>query len=207
MTYRIVETYHRQRHFDFFKTYRNPFYAVTLELDITELKRFTDDAGYPIYLNLCYFFTRAMHDVEDFHYRVRDGVIVRYDRLEVAATLPSPDGLFSFGYFGYDPDCARFNLSAREIDAATRQRTTLSQPHQSNHVLFTALPKVRFTGFTHATPDDSLDGRPRVAFGKFETTDGRLTLPVGLEVNHALIDGNAVGDLVERVEEVFDDPS
>ena len=41
------------------------------------------------------------------------------------------------------------------------------------------LDDVRFTGFTHATPDDTLDGRPRVAFGKFSMANGRLIVPQG----------------------------
>ena len=207
MAFRIVEDYHRQQHFDFFRSYRNPFYAVTVELDITHLKAFTDAAGYPVYLNLCYFFTRGMHAVEDFKYRLRDGEIVRYDRLEVAATLPSPDGLFSFAYFGYDDDCARFNRRAAEIDASIRRRTTLAQPDDTNHVLFTSLPAVRFTGFTHATPEDTTDGRPRAAFGRFFARDGRLMVPVGLEVNHIFIDGSAVGELLEAVQNAYDDPN
>ncbi len=206
MTYRIVDNYHRQRHFDFFRSYGNPFYAVTVELDITGLKAFTDAEGYPIYLNLCYFFTRAMQPVEDFRYRLRDCGIVRYDQLEVAATLPSPDGLFSFGYFGYDSDCAAFNRRADEVRAAIRQHTTLAQPDDTNHVLYTALPAVQFTGLTHATPEDTTDGRPRVAFGRFFERDGRLMVPVGFEVNHIFIDGNAIGELLEAVQNVYDKP-
>ncbi len=206
MGYRIVEDYHRQQHFDFFSGYSNPHYAVTFELDITTLKSWTDRKGYSIYLNLCYFFVRAMQPIEDFRYRIMDGGIALYDLLEVAATLPSPDGLFSFGYFGYSPDSEDFNRRAEAVNRKIRGLTTLEQPADTNQVLFTALPEIRFTGMTHATPE-ARDCRPRVAFGKFFDVDGGLSVPVSLQVNHVFIDGQALGALVEGAQREFDQPS
>jgi chloramphenicol O-acetyltransferase type A len=206
MGFEIVENYYRQAHFDFFRSYRNPFYAVTFELDATAVKAFCQNSSWPVYRNLCYFFARAMQPVEDFRYRVRDDRIVLYDTLEVAATLPAPDRMFSFGYLGYHPDAAEFNRHAEELDRSRRAAVSLEQPEDTNQILFSAIPGVRFTGLTHATPDDTLDGRPRVAFGRFFERSGRLMVPVGLEVNHIFVDGAAIGTLVEEVQREYDRP-
>jgi chloramphenicol O-acetyltransferase len=45
-----------------------------------------------------------------------------------------------------------------------------------------------------------------VAFGRFARRDGRLEVPVGVQVNHAFIDGAALGALVEGAQRAFDDP-
>jgi chloramphenicol O-acetyltransferase type A len=206
MGFEIIENYYRQAVFDFFKSYRHPFYAVTFELEATAVKAWCEDRSWPVYRNLCYFFARAMQPLEDFRYRVRDGAIVLYDTLEVAATLPAPGGLFSFAYLGYHPDATEFNRLADEIDRTTRAAATLEQAEHPNQILFTAIPGVRFTGLTHATPDDSLDGRPRVAFGRFFESEERLMVPVGLEVNHVFIDGAALGALVEGVQREYHHP-
>jgi chloramphenicol O-acetyltransferase type A len=206
MGFEVIDSYYRQTVFDFFRGYRNPFYAITFELEITELKRYCAGRSWPLYRNLCYFFARAMQPIEDFRYRLRDGRVVLYDQLEVAATLPAPDGLFSFAYLGYHPDADEFNRLAGELEAANRAEVTLAQPEDTNHILFTAIPGVRFTGLTHATPEDTLDGRPRVAFGRYVEADGKLTIPVGLEVNHVFIDGNALSALVEGAQREFNEP-
>ncbi len=206
MGFEIIENYYRQAHFDFFRSYRNPFYAVTFELDATAVKSFCEDRSWPVYRNLCYFFARAMQPVADFRYRVRDDRIVLYDTLEVAATLPAPDGLFSFGYLGYHPDTAEFNRRAEALDRSRRAAVSLEQPEDTNQILFSAIPGVRFTGLTHATPDDTLDGRPRVSFGRFFEQSGRLMVPVGLEVNHVFVDGAAIGTLVEEAQREYDEP-
>jgi chloramphenicol O-acetyltransferase type A len=206
MAFKVVEEYYRKRQLDFFRGYRVPFYSLTLSLDATEVKRFAESGGWSVYLNLCYFFSRAMQGIDDFRYRLIDDQIVLYDRLDVAATLPAPDGTFSFGYFDYHPDAELFNLGAAAVVNELRGRSSLAERDHSNWILFTALPKVPFTGFTHARPDDTTDGRPRVAFGRFIEREGRLMVPVGLEVNHLYIDGAALGELVEGVEEEFAQP-
>lgn len=204
--YSEVESYRRQPQFDFFSKYRNPFYSTTFHLDMTALKAFCEERGYPLYLNLCYFVARAMGEIEDFRYRLRDGRLVLYDVIHPGLTVPAPGGLFTFAYYRYDPDVERFNERAREISEAARQDVKLEDPlNHNNWAWFTALPKVPFTSFTHASHLPT-DCEPQVAFGKYSERDGRLLVPLGVQVNHILIDGNALGELVERAQKWFDAP-
>lgn len=202
-SYRVVDAYYRQQHFDFWSVYQNPFYAATVQLDVTRLKAFTDARGYSIYVNLCYFMTRALRAIEDFRYRLLDGRIVLYEEIHPGLTLPAPGGLFTFAYFEYDDDVAAFNARAAETSASARAKVDLGESEHRNWVFFTALPKVPFTSFTHATrlPTDT---EPQVAFGQFAERDGRLWVPAGVQVNHRLIDGRALGEAVEKTQQVFD---
>ncbi len=203
--YRVVESYHRQKLFDFWSEYANPFYSATFHLDVRRLKVYCGEQGYPLYLNLCYFMTRAMRGIEDFRYRLLDGRLVLYDEIHPGLTVPAPGGLFTFADYEYHPDAATFNRRARKVSQAARTTVELGAPEHRNGVWFTALPKVPFTGFTHATklPTDS---EPRVAFGKYAEDGGKLLVPVGVQVNHRLVDGNALGELVERTQRWYDEP-
>ena len=205
-TYRVVESYYRQPVFDFFSKYRNPFYATTFHLDMTSLKSFADARRYPLYLNLSYFVTRAMREIDDFRYRLLDGQLVLYDEIHPSLVEPAPGGLFTFASYEYHRDVATFNACAVETSAAARQGVELEDPEHRNGVWFTALPKVPFTSFTHAY-DSSTGTEPQVAFGKYARRDGRLMVPVGVQVNHMLVDGNALGQLVEGAQRWFDAPS
>lgn len=203
--YRVIETYYRQQHFDFWSRYRNPFYATTFHLDMTRLRAFGEERGHSIYAELCYFFTRAMRGIEDFRYRLLDGRIVLYEELHPALALPAPGGLYTFANFDYHDDVEVFHERAREVSEKARRTIDLGPSQHLDRIFFTALPKVPFTSFTHAShlPADTV---PRVAFGKFSERDGRCTVPVSVQVSHVLIDGNALGDLVERAQQCFDDP-
>ncbi len=212
--YRVVESYHRQQHFDFWSGYDNPFYAATFHLDIRRLKAYCERQGspeggpegrYPLYLSLCYFMIRAMREIEDFRYRLLDGRLVLYDEIHPGLAIPAPGGLFTFADYEY-PDVAIFHRRARRVSEQASGGVALEAPEHHNGIWFTALPKVPFTGFTHATrsPDDS---EPRIAFGKFAERDGKLMVPVGVQVNHRLVDGNALGELVERSQRCYDEPA
>jgi chloramphenicol O-acetyltransferase type A len=206
MSYRIVTDYYRREHYDFFRAYEMPFYTITFNLDITAVKQFSSDHDYPIYLTQCFLFARGMSRVEDFRYRVVDDQIVLHDHLEIAATLPAPNGAFSFAKFDHDPDLENFLHRAETVSEHARQAASLDDTAEGNTILFTSIPGVRFTGFTHVTPADRTDGRARVAFGKFFEEAGRLMVPVGLGVNHIFIDGVALSQLVEEVQTEFDKP-
>lgn len=106
----------------------------------------------------------------------------------------------------YNPDVAEFNERAREISEAARREVTLEETGELNQVFFTVLPGVPFTGFVHAT-NQPADTVPQVAFGKYSEAEGRLTVPVGVQVNHVFIDGGALGEMVERTQAWFDDPA
>lgn len=206
MNYRIVEDYYRHEHFDFFRDYEMPFYTITFNLEMTAVKAFAEEQGYPVYLTQCFLFARAMNRIEDFRYRVIDDRIVLYDHLEIAATLPAPNGAFSFAHFEHAPDLETFLHRAEAVARKARDTASLKATAEGNTILFTSLPGVRFTGITHATPSDRTDGRARVAFGRFFEEHDRLMVPVGLGVNHIFIDGAAIGNLVEEVQAEYDNP-
>lgn len=206
MKYRIVRDYSRQRHFDYYLRYRHPFYAATIHFEIGRVKEFVERRGYPIYVNLCYFFTKAIQDLEDFRYRLLEGQLVLYETLHVGVTVPAPGGLFSFAHLDYHPDTETFNRIARETMERAGREVTLSEARHTNSVYFTALPGVPFSGFTHAA-DEPTDGAPRVAFGRFRRDGERLQVPTGIQVNHLFIDGAALGELAERVQRQYDQPA
>ena len=203
MAYRVVENYYRRETFEFFRRYRNPFYAISFKLPFGRLKAFLDERGWKVYLNLCYYFTRAIQPLEDFRYRLQDGEVVLHDGIHVGMTVPAADGRFGFAYFDYLADAARFNAGARV--PAPNAPADLSERTDAIYVFFTAIPGVPFTGLTHAT-DDPEDGATRVAFGKPFDEGGELWVPVGLQVNHTFVDGRALGELYERAVDCFRNP-
>ena len=205
MSYAVVEDYHRRGHFDYYRGYENPFYSMTFELDVTRLKAFADDHGYRTYLNLCYFFTRAAQQIEDFRYRWKDDKIVLYESIHPGLTVPAAGGSFTYAHFSFDPDVHRFNREADRVWPSSDQPGTLAAADRDDFIFFTSIPGAVFTGFTHAW-NSRTDGAPRVAFGRLRERDGRRMVPVGVQVNHCFIDGRALGELAAGAQSAYDQP-
>lgn len=201
MGYRVVKNYYRREIFEFFRKYRNPFYMVSFPLRFGRLKAVLDERGWKTYLNLCYFFTRAMQPLEDFRYRREDGDFVLHDSIHLGLTVPAAGGLFGFAHLDYIADAERFNADAvlPSPDAAP----DLSDPGSGIHTFFTAIPGIPFTGFTHVS-NNLDDAAPRVAFGKPYREHDDLWVPVSVQVNHRFIDGRALGELYENAVECFE---
>lgn len=200
--YRHVESYHRRAQLEFFKTFDDPFYCVTFELEAAPVRRFASENGYSTFFNLCYLMTRAMRQVEDFRYRIVDGELVLFDELHFSATLPAAEGPYRFARFPYLDDIHEANRVAAEAMTNGGGASGLEDPEEPNFIFYSALPKVHFTGLTHVRPNDRFEGQPRVSFGKFG--DGEeLRVPVGIMVNHIFIDGGALGELAEVARETY----
>ena len=66
---------------------------------------------------------------------------------------------------------------------------------------------VSFTSISHARGGGREESVPKIAFGKYREEGGRASMPVSVEVHHALMDGLHVGRYFERLQSYFDDPA
>ena len=206
MNYHPVTQYNRQRTFDFFKEYQNPFYAMTFNLDITELYSFCKSNDYSVYTNLCYLFTLACNQQEAFRYRILQQQLVLYEQVHIRATIPQADGHYSFVRLNFDPDIHDFNQEASTAVAlAAREDIFHEERFHRNFIFFSAVPGTPFTGLTHAVRDNT-DCEPRVSFGRFFEEKGRRWVPLGLQVNHMLIDGAHLDALYRSVQDHYLNP-
>ena len=81
MTVIDKETWPRRAHYDFFAPMSDPFYTLTFPVDVTALRAWCRANRQPFYPAMVYAVTKAMEEVDAFHYKDRDGVIVRHDTL------------------------------------------------------------------------------------------------------------------------------
>ena len=71
-------------------------------------------------------------------------------------------------------------------------------------VYISCLPWFSFTSLTNEmdlNPDDSI---PRITWGKYEQQGERLVLPYAVQLNHRLLDGWHLGQLVQGVQAFLD---
>ncbi|MFR5810300.1 MAG: CatA-like O-acetyltransferase, partial [Flavonifractor plautii] len=88
MTIIDKETWPRRAHYDFFTPMSDPFYTLTFPVDVTPLRAWCRGRSLPFYPAMVFAVTKAMEAVDAFHYKDRDGVIVRHDTLVPSFTRP-----------------------------------------------------------------------------------------------------------------------
>lgn len=90
MTIIDKETWPRRAHYDFFTPMSDPFYTLTFPVDVTPLRAWCRGRSLPFYPAMVFAVTKAMEAVDAFHYKDRDGVIVRHDTLVPSFTDLKP---------------------------------------------------------------------------------------------------------------------
>lgn len=125
MTIIDKETWPRRAHYDFFTPMSDPFYTLTFPVDVTPLRAWCRANAMPFYPAMVFGVTKAMEAVDAFHYKDRDGVIVRHDTLVPSFTDLKPGSeLFQIVTVEAGEDAADFCRRAKAQAAAQTEFIT-----------------------------------------------------------------------------------
>ena len=204
MTIIDKETWPRRAHYDFFTPMSDPFYTLTFPVDVTPLRAWCKGRSLPFYPAMVFAVTKAMEAVDAFHYKDRDGVIVRHDTLVPSFTDLKPGSQqFHIVTLPKEGDLDSFCRTTRAKSEA--QQTFLDQSGELDDLIyFSCTPWFDLTGCTNERDFDKDDNIPRITWGKYVPADGRETLGMCLEVNHRFVDGWHLGQFYQHLQQAID---
>lgn len=195
-----LKTWKRRDHYVWFRKYAQPFFSVTVDVDVTRVWHASRKRGAPsFFLASVFHMVHAANDVEAFRLRLRSRGVWRHDRVAVGPTIMRDDETFGFVRLEPASALATFAAAGKAAIAQAAARTVLAPSTQitDDIVFHSVLPWLRFTSFTNALPGGS-DSIPRIVFGRVARQGRRMTMPVAVEVHHALVDGLDVARFFER---------
>ncbi|MBS1549241.1 MAG: chloramphenicol acetyltransferase [Bacteroidetes bacterium] len=199
-----IDQWNRKEHFLFFSKFTEPFFGVTVKIDVTNAYYKAKENGISFFLHYLYCALKAANQIENFRYRIIDQQVYNFDKVHASPTINRPNGTFGFAYMNYDEDENVFYKNAlAEIEQV--QQTNLLLPANSgeNVIHFSALPWLDFTSISHARSFDFPDSCPKISFGKMTDNNGVKEMPVSVHVHHALMDGYHVGMFIENFQNLL----
>lgn len=198
----------RRELFEFFIGYSDPYFNVCTSLDVTKvLALVRERPGVKISLAIHYFALRVANEIESFRYRLKDDKVFVYDVVNGGTTVLLPNESFAYAYFDYQRDFEKFiNDMGKAVDEVRTGSGPLKPTVRDDVIYHTTLPWFSFTSFAHARTKGRGDSVPRIVFGKFTSQNECTTMPISVEVHHALMDGLHVGRYLARLEEVLQKP-
>jgi chloramphenicol O-acetyltransferase type A len=207
-TYLDLDGWPRREVFQFFRHFDKPYFNVCVQLDVTSLVSVCKREGLSSFLAYHYLALKAANEIQEFHFRLRKDGIVIHEVIHGGSTLLLPNDTFSFVYFDYDSNFRIFALKTDRAIKDVRSGTGEFLPRDDHDALihFTTLPWISFTSFSHARNWGREDSVPKIAFGRFTRTGETVSLPMSVEVHHALMDGLHVGRFVNRIEQALVQP-
>ena len=195
-----LRTWKRRDHYLWFRNYEQPFFSVTVDVDVTSVWNASRRPGAPsFFLWSLFLMLKAANDVEAFRLRLRPRGVWRHDRVAVGPTIMRHNETFGFVRLEPASNLKQFAAGANATIADAARQTGLREPKKATDdiVFHSVLPWLRFTAFTNALPGKG-DSIPRVVFGRCVSEGRRMKMPVAVEVHHALVDGLDVARFFER---------
>ena len=193
-----MNTWSRKQLFDHFSMTADPFWAVTYEEDVTEIRRFAKRNGISFYHAMIWCVSRALNAVKEFHYTIReDGIYELDERLPSFTSMKEGSENFQIITVNeLSDDILTFCNHAKQT--AESQEEFIRYEKESDALIFiSCLPWINVTGLTNEGLTDSNDSIPRIAWGRYQEKNGRTVLSMSFEVNHRLIDGYHIGQFHE----------
>ena len=206
--YLDTEAWSRRHLSRLFKDYDSPYFNVCADVDVTPLLSFVRERGLSFFVAYHYLSTKTANEIESFRYRLRGERVIVHERVHAGAIVLLPDDSFTFVYFDYTDDFDAFHEHARALVAqAKREPPPLdARAGQDDLIYHSVIPWVSFTSISHARDSRQKNGIPKVAFGRYSETGGRIRMPVAVEAHHALMDGRHAGRFFERLQGHCADP-
>ena len=195
-----LSTWPRATQFHLFRTYDRPHFAVTSRINVAHLLARKPDGVSP-YRGCLFAISTAVHTIEALRMRFRGDQVILHDQIETSVTVPLAAGGFGYADLPHHTAFSDFDATAKARIAATAlgKGPPPNTGARDDMVYLSCLPWLDYTSITNAMPGPN-DCIPRVSWGKF--TDA--TMPMTIEVHHALADGVHVGAFFAQVQATLD---
>jgi chloramphenicol O-acetyltransferase type A len=197
-----MATWPRKSQFDFFKQLPAPHFSITSSVHVEELVQRKEKEGLSFINAFLYCIMTAGNAVPELRLRFRKDTVVEHDVVHASATVPIDDDRFAFCGIKYVPEWKTFNVHCMEALKIAKQQNTLEEhiDDSDEWIFLSCLPWMNFTALTnpHGGPDDCI---PRISWGKLDNQGSNWTIPISVQVHHALVDGIHVGNFYEALAE------
>lgn len=205
-----LKTWERREIYEFFLPLSHPFYVTSFPLDVTNLYAYKKAHGISFYYALCFLCAKAVNGIENFRYTSRDGEVLLHDeRIPSFTDMRPGSDCFYYVTPPFCDDLDAYSMSAKACSAA--QKVFIDTSLETDALIYlSCLPELNMTcqTFVHNTsdPGELENNIPRISWGKYVESGGRLTLNVSIEVNHRFVDGVHVtrfaADLQRQIDEL-----
>jgi chloramphenicol O-acetyltransferase type A len=202
-----IDNWERKDHYNNFKQFDYPHINICANVDITEFYRYIKEKEYPFYISILYVVTKTANKIKEFRYRIREDKLIEHEFVSPAFTVMNSKEIFGYCTVEFKDEFKNFKANAiREIERAENNISIENKSGCDNVIYTKSIPWVSFTSITHPVQMNPVDSIPRIAWGKYFEENGKIKLPLSVQVHHSLADGVHIGKYFKTIQEILDNP-
>ncbi len=198
-----LQTWRRKHHYEMFRQFESPHYNICADVDITQLYQLAKAQQVSSFALVLYCICRTANALQAFRLRMREDEVVLHDAVHPSFTVLGAENTFSYCTHDYQPALADF-LQRNQLEMQQALASpSLASEGRDDLIYLSCIPWVKFTSISHAMPLMPTDSVPRFSWGKYQKQNNSVTMPLSVQVHHALVDGYDVGQFFQKIERLF----
>lgn len=198
------KTWDRAMHCMVFRNSIEPAFCVTFEADITNFKSKIKEQGLSFTMAMVFAVCKCANEIEAFRYRFLDGQIVLFDKVDTAFTyLNKETELFKVVNVPFVDTINEYCKTA--LQTAQDQKEYFTGPLGNDVFQCSPMPWVTYTHISHTNSGKKDNATPLFDWGKYYEKNGKIILPISVQVHHSFVDGLHIGQFVDKLQAFFDE--
>lgn len=176
---------------------------MTFEADITKFLEIVKKERVSFTMAMVYAVCKCANEIEEFRYRFIDGKIVLFERIDTAFTyLNQETNLFKVVNVPLHDDLKEYCKIA--LRTAKEQKEYFTGSLGNDVFQCSPMPWVTYTHISHTNSGKKDTATPLFDWGKYYEKDGKILIPVSVQVHHSFVDGLHIGQFVDKLQELLD---
>ena len=198
----------RKEHFEVFQSFAQSTINQTVLVDITVLLKHIKEVGWKFYPTIIFLLSKIVNTHAEFRMAMKNNELVIWNEIHPSYTIfHNETETFSSLWSHYDGNIHHFQDVYSE-DVA-RYGNNLSywpkEEFRENVFFVSAIPWVSFTSFNINVANMQNFFAPMFTLGKYYQQDGKILLPLAVQVHHSVCDGFHVARLFNELQAMSDD--
>lgn len=165
--------------------------SLTVDIDVTNVKKFAQKNHLDFYSLMLWIVSKVINSHDEFKYGWdKDGNLIQWDSVSPSYTdFHQEDESFTKMVTEYNDDVFVFCNQVKEDRERYKNERAILENHAPNFFDVSCLPWVKYKHFDLHVFDEGKFLAPVVTWGKYEQEDGKLMMPLTMNIHHAVADG------------------
>lgn len=198
----------RKEHFEVFQSFAQSTINQTVLVDITVLLKHIKEVGWKFYPTIIFLLSKIVNSHAEFRMTMKSNELVIWNEIHPSYTIFHDETeTFSSLWSHYDGNIHHFqDVYSEDIACYGNNLSYWPKEESRENVFFvSAIPWVSFTSFNINVANMQNFFAPMFTLGKYYQQDGKVLLPLAVQVHHSVCDGFHVARLFNELQEMCDD--
>ena len=173
-------------------------------MDITSFLSKIKEQKISFTLATVYAVCKCANEIDEFRYRFVDDKIVLFDKIDTAFTYLNKDTLlFKVVNVPMKDDIIEYVELATNV--ANEQKEYFTGPLGNDIFQCSPIPWITYTHISHTNSGRKDNATPLFDWGKYQKKNGRIIMPLSVQVHHSFVDGIHIGRFADKLQKFFNE--